>query len=524
MWSGAVNCLTGEDPGGFHARHPCFLWSGVSERALRPPETTKTGKNLAPDWRVVYSRRLRVSDVLVQGVVVFGVQLLWLATGQNEVSVRGVLSESVLSYSVVSGILVITWMIMLGVFGTRGYRVLGSGWEEYRLVTSASLRLFGIVAILAYLLQIDIARGYLLISLPVGVAGLLASRWIGRQWLRAQRRRGRFSSTVLLVGSVPSATHLALQLARQYDAGYRVVGACLPGARALGTLPGLDVPVLGDFDSLMVSLAVSGADTVIITGSDELPAERVRELSWALEPGRQHLVMAPNLTDIGGPRIHTRPVAGLPLIHVEMPTFNGGKHFSKRVFDVVGSSLLLICLSPLLLLVAVAVRVTSPGSVFDRQHRVGLNGRSFGMLTFRSMIVNADDQLTALLTEQGTDDRPLFTVVNDPRLTPVGAFLRKFSLDEFPQLLNVLSGDMSLVGPRPQRDGEVALYDAAAHRRLYVKPGMSGLWQVNGRSNLSWDDSIRLDLYYVENWSLIGDILILLRTLRAVAAPQGGAN
>ena len=270
-------------------------------------------------------------------------------------------------------------------------------------------------------------------------------------------------------------------------------------------------------------LAHTGADTVVITSSDDLPPERLRQLGWSLESGRQYLVMAPSLTDVGGPRIHARPVAGLPLIHVETPSYDGLKHFAKRAFDLIGSAILLLALSPILVVLALVVRVTSVGPVLYRQERIGLNGEPFGMLKFRSMNVNADDKLAELLEAQGTSDRPLFKIRDDPRLTRVGGFLRRYSLDELLQLLNVLRGDMSLVGPRPQREGEVALYDSAAHRRLLLKPGMSGLWQVSGRSSLSWEDSIRLDLYYVENWSIVGDLVILWRTFRAVMLPQGGA-
>jgi exopolysaccharide biosynthesis polyprenyl glycosylphosphotransferase len=234
--------------------------------------------------------------------------------------------------------------------------------------------------------------------------------------------------------------------------------------------------------------------------------------------------VAPSLTDIGGPRIHTRPVAGLPLIHVETPRYAGSKLFTKRLFDILGSGALITALSPVLIVLAIMVKVTSPGPVLYKQERVGLNGDHFHMLKFRSMRVNADAELQSLLAAQGSSDKPLFKVQNDPRITSIGRLLRKHSLDEFPQLFNVFLGSMSLVGPRPQRDGEVALYDDAARRRLLLKPGMSGLWQVGGRSSLGWEDAIRLDLYYVENWSITGDIVILWRTIRAVLAPGNDAH
>ncbi|MBC7517330.1 MAG: sugar transferase [Microbacteriaceae bacterium] len=476
------------------------------------------------DWHRRYARRLAFTDLLVLCWVVIGVQLQWIGVATSRDNVDASSSEVAISYSWVSAAIILGWMFILHFFGSRDSRVLGSGPEEYRRISDASLRLFGLIAIAAFLLKLELARGYVLLALPVGLVFLLISRWIWRQWLAAQRQLGRFTSTVLLVGSAESVGHVADVLRRQVEAGYRVVGACLPDGHGLQTLNGTAIPVLGTFGDLLVVLETSGADTVVVTSSDELSAQRIRELSWSLEPGRHNLVVAPSLTDIGGPRIHTRPVAGLPLIHVEMPRFEGGKQFSKRAFDIVGSALLIAALSPILFAIAILVRMTSAGPALYRQERVGLNGAAFNIFKFRSMALSADSQLGALLLAQGTADTPLFKVQNDPRITTIGAVLRKHSLDEFPQLFNVFLGNMSLVGPRPQRDGEVALYDSAAHRRLFVKPGMSGLWQVSGRSLLSWEDSIRLDLYYVENWSMTGDLLILWRTVKAVFAPGKEAH
>jgi exopolysaccharide biosynthesis polyprenyl glycosylphosphotransferase len=402
--------------------------------------------------------------------------------------------------------------------------VVGGGSAEYRNVANGTIRLFGIVAIVAYLFKVDVARGYILIALPLGIVVLVFSRWMWRQWLSVQRQKGEYSARVILVGSPQSAAHIARELGRNTSDGYLVVGACIPSGRPGTLLQDTDVPVFGDLNSVHQALAEAGADTVAITSSEELTPRGIRELSWGLDGGRQHLIVAPSLTDIGGPRIHTRPVAGLPLIHVEMPRYEGRKLFTKRGFDIVGSAVLLLVLSPFLVALAVIVALTSRGPVLYRQERIGLNGKPFNMLKFRSMKDKADSELAGLLADQGRDNEPLFKVQNDPRVTPAGRVLRKHSLDEFPQLLNVLRGDMSLVGPRPQRDGEVALYDDAARRRLLLKPGMSGLWQIGGRSTLAWEDAIRLDLYYVENWSMMGDLVILWRTLKAVLAPGGEAH
>jgi exopolysaccharide biosynthesis polyprenyl glycosylphosphotransferase len=349
----------------------------------------------------------------------------------------------------------------------------------------------------------------------------MASRWIWRQWLTAQRSKGEYSSRVLLVGSRASVAAIAKDLNRVPQAGYVVVGACIPGDTIGEYLLG-KIPVSNNLEQLQATMEAAGADTLVVTSSDELPPERIRELSWSLEPGRQHLVLAPSLTDIGGPRIHMRPVAGLPLIHVETPRYEGLKRFSKRAFDILSSALLIIILSPVFLAAAISVRLSTPGGVLFRQKRVGLNGEHFSMLKFRSMVVDAEQQLTALTSaDRAEGNAVMFKMKNDPRVTPIGSFMRRFSLDELPQLFNVLGGSMSLVGPRPPLEREVAIYEHHVHRRFLVKPGITGLWQVSGRSNLSWEDTVRLDLYYVENWSIMGDLMILWRTARAVLARDG---
>jgi exopolysaccharide biosynthesis polyprenyl glycosylphosphotransferase len=210
-------------------------------------------------------------------------------------------------------------------------------------------------------------------------------------------------------------------------------------------------------------------------------------------------------------------------MHVETPRYEGPERATKRLFDLLGSAFLLGVLSPLFLVVSVIIKISSPGPIFYRQERVGRDGAPIHMIKFRSMVVNADERLADLLKAQGSSDKPLFKVKDDPRITPIGRFIRKYSIDELPQLVNVLRGEMSLVGPRPQRQPEVDLYDDAAWRRLNVLPGMTGLWQVSGRSNLTWEEAIRFDLYYVENWSLLGDLAIMWRTIRAVVSPGNGA-
>ncbi|WP_461857291.1 sugar transferase [Arthrobacter sp. C152] len=427
-------------------------------------------------------------------------------------------------YVILSVALVASWWLMLELWGSRDPRVLGSGTEEYKRVIASSVWLFGAVAVVSYALRIDTARGYVGLAFPAGAFGLLVGRWLVRQHLTLERRRGVSSARVLIIGGVYSAAHLVRSLLSVPAAGYRPVAAHMPGAAAAADFAVVGVPVTGvetDFDSIMESILKADVDAVAISAGVNIHPKDLRRLGWELAARDIGMILAPALTDVAGPRIHTQPVAGLPLIHVSTPKLTGGKKVAKRSFDLVVAGMLVAMLSPVFLLLAILVKLTDGGPVFYRQERIGLRGTTFSMLKFRSMKVDADAQLQALLRAQGSAGTPLFKVENDPRITPLGRVLRKFSLDELPQLLNVLGGSMSLVGPRPQREGEVALYDDAAHRRLYVSPGMSGLWQVSGRSNLSWEESIRLDLYYVENWSLMGDIMILLKTFKAVFASTG---
>lgn len=475
----------------------------------------------SPDpWRRRYRRNLTITDFFALVWVVYGTQLLWFGLGNAQVAAGSDSRISDLSYWVFSAIVIVTWMWSLSFVDSRSDRVIGTGSQEYVRIADSSFRLFGTIAIVAFLTQIDVARGYLLISLPAGILVLIFTRWMWRQWLVFQRSRGLYSASVLLVGSLPSVTHLAQEFARTPSAGYRVVGACVPNGKVADVIPGTSIPVMGQVGDVTRALHATGADTVAITSADDLPASKVKQISWSLEAGRQHLVLAPSIVDIAGPRLHTRPVAGLPLIHVETPKFSKGQSFLKRSVDLIAASVGVVLLSPLLLFLMAAVRLSSEGPTFFRQTRVGFRGREFTMIKFRSMVVDAE----ALLAQLAADDRDsgnevLFKMKNDPRVTPIGRIMRKFSLDELPQLFNVIGGSMSLVGPRPPLPSEVAVYADHVHRRFLAKPGITGLWQVSGRSSLSWEESVRLDLSYVENWTLLGDFVILGKTARATLAP-----
>ncbi|MFY1695393.1 sugar transferase [Solwaraspora sp. WMMA2101] len=427
-----------------------------------------------------------------------------------------------LSYVLVTPCLLIAWLASLKLLRCYDDRVLGYGADEYRRVITASLRLAGTVAIIGYVANVGISRGFLAVAFSVGTVGLVAGRFGARKYLHRRRAVGAgWFRKVLVVGDTPHVLELVHTLRREPYAGYRVVGACIPDA-LLAPVPQRlgDVPVAGSFRNIPDAAAATGADTVAVTASGELTATRLRRLGWQLEGTGIDLVLAPALTDVAGPRIHTRPVAGLPLIHVEAPEFRGTRKLVKGFVDRSVSLLALTVLLPVLTLIALAIKLDNRGPVIFKQVRVGQGGREFHVYKFRTMVVNADALLAELVAKNETDGL-MFKMRDDPRITRVGRFLRKFSLDELPQLANVLFGHMSLVGPRPPLPSEVARYDGDVARRLLVKPGMTGLWQVSGRSDLSWEDGIRLDLYYVENWSLASDLTILWKTFGAVVNGRG---
>lgn len=470
-------------------------------------------RRTARDWPQRYAGRLIYSDVLVIVATMLSFGIVGLRWETLTVPSPG---EQRVPYSATLVVVALLWLLALSAFDTRDRHVVGHGPQEYRRVVNATVALFAVCVAIAFFLRLEVSRALFLIAIPLGLIALVASRWLWRQWLRKRQRNGAYVYRALVVGEPIKAGHVIDSIRREPGSGLSLVGVVSTGGAA-AQIKG--VPVVGAFANAVKAMDAADADTIIVAGSDELDPEMMRRLGWAVADRDGNLVVAPALTDVAGPRIHTRPAAGLPLVHVEFPRLEGAKRFAKRVFDIVGSAFLLIVLSPFMLVTAVAIKVDSPGPAIYRQARVGREGREFGMFKFRSMVPDADDQLASLLDLQGTSARPLFKVVDDPRITRVGRFLRRHSIDELPQLVNVLLGQMSLVGPRPQRVAEVALYDDAARRRMLVKPGMSGLWQVSGRSRLSWEDALRLDLYYVENWSFTQDIVILFRTVRAVLFP-----
>ncbi len=415
--------------------------------------------------------------------------------------------------------IVLAWPLLL--LGSDAYdeRVFGAGSDEYRRVGRAGVLLVALTSAVSYAAQLEISRALVILAVPALTVLTLLGRFAGRRRLHRLRCRGEATTRVVVVGRGGAVLDLAAAMGRERHAGLQVVGACVTPESRTRVAGALGVPVRG-LDDVAAMAERLGADTVAVTSASETAAEYLRRLSWQLEGTGIELLVAPGLIEVAGPRLHIRPLEGLPLLSVEQPRFEGWGRVVKGAVDRSVAAVALVVLAPALLVLAAAVRLDSPGPVLYRQERVGVNGRPFTMLKFRSMVADADRQVEALQAHNISDGL-LFKMRRDPRVTRVGGWLRRLSLDELPQLLNVLGGSMSLVGPRPPLPREVARYDSSVSRRLLVRPGLTGLWQISGRSDLSWEEAVRLDLRYVENWSLAMDALILVKTFRAVLSRAG---
>jgi exopolysaccharide biosynthesis polyprenyl glycosylphosphotransferase len=458
-------------------------------------------------WERQYVRALVLCDLLAgvaAGAVTFGLRFGDEVTTYNR------------SYVWLSALLPLALLAVLVVSRAYERRYLFVGTDEYQRVFRGGVGLIAGVALVSYALDLDLARSYVLGSLPTAMVSAVVLRFALRKRLHLARARGERLRRVIVVGHELSVIGITRQLRRERYHGLEVVGACLPPDHD-GVI---DLPVFGTFDDVATAVDAADADTVVVLSCPELDGAALRRLAWRLERDEVDLVVASALVDVAGARTTIRPFDGLPMLHVEHPRLHGGARIVKDLVDRLGALALLVIFGPLLSVVALCVRVTSRGPVLFRQVRVGRDGSEFRIFKFRSMYVDAEARL-AELRHLNEHDGVLFKMRDDPRVTPVGRWLRRLSLDELPQLLNVIAGQMSLVGPRPPLPSEVARYADDVRRRLAVKPGMTGLWQVSGRSDLSWEEAVRLDLRYVENWSLSLDLVILLRTMTAVVRSSG---
>ncbi|HXH77221.1 sugar transferase [Nocardioides sp.] len=413
--------------------------------------------------------------------------------------------------------LIAAWLLLLVMLGAYDNDLFGAGMDEFRLVVNASLANAALVGVGAFLTQSPLSRALFVLLFTIGIPLLLMGRLAARRVLQHARTRGRLSQRVLLVGTPGHVGEINVVLSRERWLGYQVVGCLLPRDYAGIRSTSGGIPVLGTTDDLSEHVDEHEVDIVVFTAGAVNSSTELRRLAWDLEDHSQvEIIVAPNVTDVSSERVRIRPVAGLPLMHLGRPRSRAARSAAKRLFDLAGAWTTLVVFGPLLVALMLWIRLDDGGPSIFRQTRVGRDGKPFQCLKLRSMVVDAEQ-----LRPPGDESSVLYKLADDPRVTRPGRFIRRFSLDELPQLWNVVRGEMSLVGPRPPLPDEVARYEDDMLRRLNVLPGMTGLWQVSGRSDLSWEDTVRLDLYYVDNWSMTQDMAILFRTVWAVLASRG---
>lgn len=480
--------------------HPAAALDSAGDATdLRPPVYRR-----ASSWRESYLIALAVTDLVLAVAALLVGQLL-----HDAISYLGAIPAPALT-------LAACWPIAIGAM--RGYRRsdIGVGSQELRAVLRAMVVAGFAAGFAAALLPENWIRS-VMVTLPMIAVASLIARVIARRWLHHRQRKGAMTRSVIVVGTGPSVADLVTVFNENTASGMRVVAACISDRAPVPALPS-GIPIVGDVDHVAAAVREFNADAVAVTAGT--PHGYLRTLAWALEGSRVDLLVDPGLIEVAGPRLHIQPFVGLPLLQVEEPEFTGWRRILKSSLDLTLAVVALLVLAPLFVITAMAIKLEDRGPVFYRQTRIGKGGKEFRMWKFRSMHTGADQRVD-VLADNVDGNGVLYKNQNDPRITRVGRFIRRYSIDELPQLFNVLGRTMSLVGPRPCLERELALLETAAHRRLLVTPGLTGLWQINGRSDLSADQSVRLDLRYVENWTLSGDLLILWKTVFAVLSRRG---
>jgi exopolysaccharide biosynthesis polyprenyl glycosylphosphotransferase len=427
-------------------------------------------------------------------------------------------SEVTSTYMALSLVLPMLWVAALWLAGAYDVRFVGTGSDEFRKVLSAGVSLTAALAIFSYAINLEISRGYVVIALPTVTVIDLVSRYVARKRLHGRRAQGRCLQTVVAVGHELAVADLVTELKRDKYHGLTVVGACVVRPGECDEVVG--VPVYGGLDDITAAVKSFDADSVAVLACPEMGGVRLRGLAWELEKTGTDLWVSPALLDVAGPRTTIRPIAGLTLLHVDHPQLTGPRLVLKGLFDRCAAAAALIMLAPVMCVLAGSVWLHDRGPAFFTQVRVGRDGKAFRIYKFRTMVVDAEKRRSELL-DSNDGDGVLFKMRRDPRITPVGVHLRRWSFDELPQLFNVFLGHMSLVGPRPALPDEAEKYAEHVRRRLVVKPGLTGLWQVSGRSDLSWEESVRLDLRYVENWSFALDLQIMWKTISVLVRGSG---
>lgn len=411
------------------------------------------------------------------------------------------------------------WIIVLKLNGSRNPINLGAGNTEYRLVADSMLFIAISSICILFILNASYSRQVIFTFLILGTLSLLFGRWICRRILYSLRKQQLLTTPTAIVGNRENIEKMLLEIRSRPESGVEPIYCFIVNDFFADSIQG--VPA-SPFSTLLDNSESIPFEILLIAGTDGISESELKNLLWELDPSKQRLLISPRIYDVSGPRMKTRPFNGLSLFEVQVPEFMGVQRILKRFIDILGATILLVLLSPIFIITAIFIKISDKGPIFFWQERVGLKGSRFKIYKFRSMSIDAESRLSSLKKSHSKDSNSvLFKLADDPRVTKVGKFIRKWSIDELPQLFNVIIGNMSLVGPRPPLPDEVELYDDHVHRKFLVKPGITGPWQVGGRSNLSWEDSVKLDLYYVENWSVSEDVAILLRTVGAVLRRNG---
>ncbi|QQQ78482.1 sugar transferase [Saccharothrix sp. 6-C] len=487
---------------------------GTTQRTTEPAARRTAQRTTSPtvgSWEPAYRYGVIAADILCTVLVVVLAGFV-LSARHASVGPLSLLGLEAVTIAVIVGSLFLSrvWNPM----------VLGQGAEEFRRLGRGLLASVVVLGLGALAAELPGARLWVFVVGPAVALVAFPARYLLRRPLHRARGEGRCLLPVLAAGNIDTVADLIGRTRRAPHLGWRVDAVCTVDGRAEIGLELDGVPVVGRFGDLGEQVRRGGYRVVAVTADAYWTPRRLQQLAWDLEGTGTEMVVAPALMDFAGPRLHVTGVLGMPLLRVSEPKFTGFRRVVKTAVDKVGALLLVALLSPVLLAVAVAIMIDTRGPVLYRQRRVGKDGVPFTILKFRTMVTDAEALRTKLLAvNEGAG--VLFKMRRDPRVTAVGRFLRRYSIDELPQLFNVLTGPMSLVGPRPPLPEESAKYGPDMRRRLLVKPGLTGLWQVSGRSDLSWEESVRLDLRYVEEWSLALDALILWKTFRAVFGGQG---
>jgi len=461
-----------------------------------------------------YARGFLVVDTLILLAVSLLTYLVNYGTFQNvdNINSDGVLRVDISPQFIGLG-LYLGWLLMLVIFKTRDVKIVGSDFSEYRRVFNASLTVLGILAFLALFFKVDVSRVYVTEVIAIGLVVLLIAIRLGRTWLRKQRRIGNLRRRVAIYGPIDEIKLELDKYKSNKEAEFEPV-LTIEDNKVI-VLKYLDVSKTKevDLDHLPEVLNADSIEILQVVGTGPSSAQMHRKLYWALDGWDISFVVSPAITGVSSSKLTTRVIAGSPLMEIASTKFTGPQYVIKTAMDLTLGLIAFLVSLPIVLITAVFVKLEDKGPAFFTQTRVGLNGKQFTIYKLRSMKVGAELQHAELQAASESVNSNMFKDPRDPRVTKVGRVIRKYSIDELPQFLNVLKGDMSLVGPRPPLLSEVEQWKQHEVRRLLVKPGVTGPWQIGGRSLLTWEETVAIDLSYVETWTVLTDLSIMFRTL-----------